>query len=377
MVAALAVSGDGSLLASGGWDTTIRLWNADDGLPVRVLSGHSNRVSAVAFSPDGTLLVSGSDDRTLKLWRVASGTLITNITGNARSSGSRNSVVFSPDGTLVAASLGTTNGVGIWRATNGSRAATLLGGASGTEWIAFSPDGALLAAAGGLRGSDTTIKIWRVSDGILLKVLPTSNEYGVGQLAFSPDGHLLVSGTDHYSHFTGSMELWQVGDWKRLYAFPSKGENLAFSPDGRLVVAGRIDATQSPKSVDVWRVSDGKLLLTMKNVAPSNGIFLPLVFAPDASRIFLGGSTSSNTVNGTVTQGFVSAVSAPTLLSSIVAGAGQITIELSGGSGRYQIQRSMNLTGDWMNVGDPVSARQISVPASDPRAFFRALEIPE
>jgi WD40 repeat protein len=116
-------------------------------------------VSAVAFSPDGRLLASLSDDQVLRLWSVSSGTLITNIAGVARSLGSENSVVFSPDGALVVAGLGGTNGVGLWRASDGSRGGSLLGGGSGTEWIAFSPDGALLAAAGGYRGIDAIIKV--------------------------------------------------------------------------------------------------------------------------------------------------------------------------------------------------------------------------
>ncbi|TAL04016.1 MAG: hypothetical protein EPO07_05485, partial [Verrucomicrobia bacterium] len=36
--------------------------------------GHASTVTSVAFSPDGTLMISGSFDRTLKLWRIADGT---------------------------------------------------------------------------------------------------------------------------------------------------------------------------------------------------------------------------------------------------------------------------------------------------------------
>jgi WD40 repeat protein len=61
--------------------------------------GHADYVNSVAFSPDGTLLASGSDDKTIKLWRVSDGSLVRTLTGHTYWV---NSVAFSPDGTLLA-----------------------------------------------------------------------------------------------------------------------------------------------------------------------------------------------------------------------------------------------------------------------------------
>ena len=62
------------MLASGGVDRTVRLWNVTDlahpaalGQP---LTGHSNWVEAVVFSPDGRTLASGGDDRIVRLWEM-------------------------------------------------------------------------------------------------------------------------------------------------------------------------------------------------------------------------------------------------------------------------------------------------------------------
>lgn len=60
---------DGQILASGGVDNTIRLWNMTNLVaePV-VLHGHHFWVNSVAFNPDGQTLASGSIDTTIRLW---------------------------------------------------------------------------------------------------------------------------------------------------------------------------------------------------------------------------------------------------------------------------------------------------------------------
>jgi WD40 repeat protein len=59
---------NGSLLASGGRDATVRLWDAQTGDLLRTLVNPSEAVNSVSFSPDGRLLASGGDDAAVMVW---------------------------------------------------------------------------------------------------------------------------------------------------------------------------------------------------------------------------------------------------------------------------------------------------------------------
>ncbi|AEB11101.1 hypothetical protein [Marinithermus hydrothermalis] len=69
-VRSLVFSSDGTLLATGGFDCTIRLWEVGTGRERAVLKGHADLIYGVAFSPDGARLASASSDRTVRLWAL-------------------------------------------------------------------------------------------------------------------------------------------------------------------------------------------------------------------------------------------------------------------------------------------------------------------
>lgn len=66
-------SPNGRLIATACWDRNVRVWDAESGALLRLLSGHRQSVEAIDFAPDGRTLVSGSLDGTARLWDVATG----------------------------------------------------------------------------------------------------------------------------------------------------------------------------------------------------------------------------------------------------------------------------------------------------------------
>ncbi|HET8660170.1 MAG TPA: pentapeptide repeat-containing protein, partial [Micromonosporaceae bacterium] len=117
----VAFSPDGTLMAIGRYAAVEIVDRADD-RTVRVLQGHTGRVSGVAFSPDGTLLATASGDTTARLWQVATGQHHTTLQGHTSAV---YGVAFSPDGTLLATA-SDDNTARLWQVATGACLAVLL-----------------------------------------------------------------------------------------------------------------------------------------------------------------------------------------------------------------------------------------------------------
>ncbi|EXL39066.1 hypothetical protein FOCG_18314 [Fusarium oxysporum f. sp. radicis-lycopersici 26381] len=128
-------SNDGTLIASGSRDNTVKIWNVATGAEERTLEGHTGSVSSVVFSNDGRLIASGSHDNTVKIWNVATGEEAQTLKGHTDFI---NSAAFSKNDTLIASG-SRDNTVKIWKAK----------------------DGKLIASG----SRDNTVKIWKVATG--------------------------------------------------------------------------------------------------------------------------------------------------------------------------------------------------------------------
>jgi WD40 repeat protein len=86
-------------LVSGGEDRTIKLWNLDTGENQHQLKGHAGSIWSVAISSDGTKIASASSDYTVKIWNIQTGEMLETLTGHL---GEVRTVAFSPDGQMIA-----------------------------------------------------------------------------------------------------------------------------------------------------------------------------------------------------------------------------------------------------------------------------------
>ncbi|MBL7193674.1 MAG: hypothetical protein ISS73_06940 [Pirellulales bacterium] len=105
------LSPDGSLVATAGYDRTIRLWNVADGSLLREIDVHNAAVFDLAWHPDGGMLASASGDETVKLWRVADGQRLDTL---SQPQGDVYTVLFTPDGSRVIAA-GRDKRIHVWQ----------------------------------------------------------------------------------------------------------------------------------------------------------------------------------------------------------------------------------------------------------------------
>ena len=251
-VYSVALSGNGQILASGGVDCTIQLWNlgsiehtSTGASLMRTLTGHTFPVYSLAFSPDGKLLASGSGDYTIKIWQVDTGKLLLTLLGH---SSFVYSVAFSPDGKTIASG-SADKSIKIWQVSNGELLRTLISYAS-VNSVAFSPDRQFLVSAGG----DERIKLWQLNTshfGADTRPAPTQTLTGhtgeIFSLAFSPRSPILAS-----SSYDKTIKLWnfQTGNLlSTLTGHLHSVHSVAFSSNGMTLVSASHD-----KTIKLWQI---------------------------------------------------------------------------------------------------------------------------
>ena len=149
---AYSSSARGQLLASGGADKTVKLWNLDTLDRVRTYRGHRDFVTALAFSPDGKLLASAGLDGTIRIWSTSSSRLVRRLYGHKSGVGG---LAFSPMGDVLV-SAGADGQVRIWDFNSGRTSRTIMGHTGGVKAVSFSPDGQRIASA----GDDGIVRLW-------------------------------------------------------------------------------------------------------------------------------------------------------------------------------------------------------------------------
>ena len=271
-VTSVAFSPEGTMLASGSSDKTVKLWDIATGRTIATLEGHTGWVTSVAFSLDGTTLASVSGQR-VKLWdRVTKQHIATLVHTH-----SVNSVVFSSDDTMLASGSWGGNSstdagiVWLWDVSTRRNIATLEGHTGAVTSVDFSSNVSTLASG----SFDGTIKLWNTAMQTNIATLK-GHTNGVNSVAFSSDGTTLASGS-----FDGTIKLWNTAMQTNITTLEGhKGHDIsvAFSPDGTTLISGGEDGV---KLWDVLTQSVSTLEGHSRNVFFSS-------FSPDGTMLAAG-----------------------------------------------------------------------------------------
>jgi WD40 repeat protein len=154
-VTAVAWSNDGRLLATGSADATVKLWDARAGKAVGTISQLRGTVTALAFSNDGQYLAAAGVDLSIRVFRLSDGELVKMMFGHTKPV---ESIAFHPNNWLFA-SASRDGTVGLWNAAKGIGNVRIECSTRPVSCVAFSPDGTRLAAA----GQDKLVRIWEVA----------------------------------------------------------------------------------------------------------------------------------------------------------------------------------------------------------------------
>jgi WD40 repeat protein/serine/threonine protein kinase/tetratricopeptide (TPR) repeat protein len=223
-IESMAFHPDGSVLATGGYDRCVHVWDLATGRQVGGAWRQREIIQALAFSPDGrTLAVSHIGDK-----YTAAGTTVWEFSGR-RTRGPElphDSAHFSPDGRLLVNS-SSTEPIRLWDVATCRVKEPNLASPNPKEWrVAFSPDGKTLLAD----GTSGSARFWDVVSG-QQRGHPLIASREITARAFSPDSRFVLLG-----YADGLSRLWDAVSQKPVGPHISGDgpvKSAAFASDGR------------------------------------------------------------------------------------------------------------------------------------------------
>ncbi len=289
-------SPDQTILATGGMDGKVRLWQVADGKQIHTWQAHDDWIRHVTFSLDGQLIASSSNDRSVKIWKIIDwenihclynlqghtdwvwsarfiaikGILFLISVSQDRTARFWNinfgkfilafsqpeelvwSVAFSNNGRMLASS--STTYVKLWSVLTRKCLKIFTDQADRVRALAFHPNGEILVGSDDLR-----IKIWDLASGECIKTCELAANSAIWSLSFSPDGQQLISaGTDR-------VQIWDAHSWQPIATMSepqSRIRSISYSSDQTMIAVGSDD-----QLVRIWDTKTSQPITTLSGVS--------------------------------------------------------------------------------------------------------------
>jgi WD40 repeat protein len=257
-----SLSRNGKLLAAGGEDNAIIVWDTASRRELLRLEGHTDVVESVAFSPDEKFLASGSADRTIRVWELPSGLLWRTIRGHLERV---SKVAFRGHSRIISGSSDET--VRLWNLHSDDIYSPHPREVNVKNAL-FSDDGSRLAC----RFVDGSVVVFDVST--WAELLRFAGPSAGGAMAYdSRRNGIAVSAED------GGIELWTDGRRVRRFSgHAAKIESLALSNDGKWLASGSEDRT-----LKLWDTEAEKLKY---DAGKHTRDVTAVAFSPDSKLLF-------------------------------------------------------------------------------------------
>ena len=202
MALCVAFSPDGSRLAAGGADRTIRIFDTKSGQQTHVLRNHADWVESIAFSPDGAHVLSASRDRTVRISNPLNGEL--EATNTSFETPVLNAI-FSKDGETVL-SLAQNSPLIYWKWLSSEKKP------QETEVTGHPDHLAWLSSALALAGADSLVRIESTHHEPLFTLY--GHPDAISALATGPTADQFATGS-----YDGTVCVWNLacGTWVRRF----------------------------------------------------------------------------------------------------------------------------------------------------------------